>query len=87
MPGTTLQKQQRAEVEKMQHLVTTDDQIVELFTRVKEASKAQLENGVITTIDYLQTVNQEDQSRQTKLTHQLQLLKAQVDYQTISGKQ
>ena len=80
-------KQQKAEVDKMQQLVTTDDRIVELLTRVKEASKAQLENGVITTIDYLQTVNQEDQSRQTKLTHQLQLLKAQVDYQTISGKQ
>jgi len=58
-----------------------------LKQQVKEAAKAQLENGVITANDYLREVNAEDQARQSRITHQLQLLQAQINYQTISGKQ
>jgi outer membrane protein TolC len=80
-------KQQQSEVEKLQQLVATDDDIIDLRTQVKDAAKAQLENGVITANDYLREVNAEDQARQAQITHQLQLLQAQINYQTISGKQ
>jgi outer membrane protein TolC len=46
-----------------------------------------LQNGVITVNDYLREINDEDQARQTLITHQVQLLQAQINYQTISGKQ
>jgi len=80
-------KQQRSEVDKLQKLVDTDNAIIDLRTKVKDAAKAQLENGVITANDYLREVNAEDQARQSLITHQIQLLQAQINYQTISGKQ
>lgn len=80
-------KQQGSEIEKLNQLVATDDAIIDLRVQVKEAAKAQLENGVITANDYLREVNAEDQARQSRITHQLQLLQAQINYQTISGKQ
>lgn len=78
-------KQQQSEIDKINQLITKDDEIIELRTSVKDAAKAQLENGVITANDYLREVNAEDQARQSKITHQLQLLQAKINYQTISG--
>ena len=72
--------QQDAEITKMQKLLATDDEIIGLRVKVKEAAKAQLDNGVITANDYLREVNAEDQARQTKITHQLQLLQARINY-------
>ncbi|MCX6318946.1 MAG: TolC family protein [Bacteroidetes bacterium] len=80
-------KQQEAEIKKWQQLSNTDNEIISLRESVKEAAKAQLENGVITASDYLREVNAEDQARQSLITHQLQLLQAQLNYNTISGKQ
>ena len=83
--NTTL-KQQQSEIDKLQQLIDKDAAIIDLRVKVKEAAKAQLENGVITANDYLREVNAEDQSRQALITHQVQLLQAQINYQTISGK-
>ena len=80
-------KQQQSEIEKLQKLIAADNEIIDLRIKVKDAAKAQLENGVITANDYLREVNAEDQSRQSLITHQVQLLQAQINYQTISGKQ
>jgi outer membrane protein TolC len=83
---TTQLKQQQSEIEKWQQLVATDREIIDLRIKIKDAAKAQLENGVITANDYLREVNAEDQARQSLITHQVQLLQAQINYQTISGK-
>lgn len=79
--------QQQSEIEKLQQLVASDDEIISLRAQVKDAARAQLQNGVISANDYLREVNAEDQARQTLITHQLQLLQAQINYQTISGNQ
>lgn len=83
----TALKQQQAEVDKYQELVATDAAIIDLRQSVKEAAKAQLENGVITANDYLREVNAEDQARQSLITHNIQLLQSQINYQTTAGKQ
>src|SRR5258706_3043185 len=80
-------KQQQSEIDKLSQLVASDNGIIALRKTVTDAAKAQLENGVITANDYLKEVNEEDQARQSLITHQLQLLQAQINYQTISGKQ
>jgi outer membrane protein TolC len=80
-------RQQRSEIDKWQQLVASDNEIIDLRKSVTDAAKAQLENGVITANDYLNQINEEDQARQALITHQLQLLQAQINYQTISGKQ
>ncbi|WP_207421902.1 TolC family protein [Desertivirga brevis] len=77
--------QQKAEIEKLELLVDTDKQIIALREKVKTAASAQLENQVITTSDYIREVNAADQARQMLVTHQLQLLQAQLNYSTIAG--
>lgn len=80
-------KQQQAEIDKLKKLIASDNEIITLRKSVTDAAKSQLENGVITANDYLKEVNAEDQARQNLITHQVQLLLAQINYQTISGKQ
>lgn len=78
-------KQQNGELNKLDELLKTDDEIVALRADVKNAAQAQLENGVITSNDFLNKVNAEDQARQNKLVHTIQLLMAQYNYKTTSG--
>lgn len=80
-------KQQEAELSKLQQLIGTDQAIIDLREKVKTASNAQLENGVITASDFLREVNAEDQARLLLINHKLQLLQAQINYRTISGNQ
>lgn len=84
--NTNLQlTQQREEIAKYQSLLETDAAIVALRDNIKSTAMAQLENGIITTNDYLQQVNAADKAEQNQLIHQIQLLLAQYTYQTISG--
>ncbi|HLG38880.1 MAG TPA: TolC family protein [Chitinophagaceae bacterium] len=80
-------KQQGSEIDRLQQLIASDNEIINLRKSVTDAAKAQLENGVITANDYLKEVNAEDQARQSLITHEVQLLQAKINYQTISGKQ
>lgn len=80
-------KQQQWEIEKFNQLIDTDVGIIDLREQVKVAASSQLENGVITANDYLREVNAENQARQALITHRLQLLQAQINYQTTLGKQ
>ena len=80
-------KQQQSEIDKMKSLIASDEEIISLRAGVTEAAKAQLQNGVLSANDFLKEVNDEDQARQTLVTHQVQLLQAQINYQIISGKQ
>ncbi|MBL0310924.1 MAG: TolC family protein [Bacteroidetes bacterium] len=78
-------KQQNAELDKLNDLIKSDDEIIGLREEVKNAAKAQLENGVITSSDFLTKLNAEDQARQNRLIHHIQLLMAQYNYKTTSG--
>lgn len=80
-------RQQSAELKKLQQLIGTDQAIIDLREKVKTASNAQLENGVITASDFLREVNAEDQARLLLIAHKLQLLQAQINYRTLSGNQ
>jgi len=84
--NTTLKKQQ-SEIEKYLQIAGRDEEIIDLREQVKKASLAQLENGVITADDYLRMVTEESQARQSLIIHQIQLLQAQINYQTTLGKQ
>ena len=73
-------KQQQREMEKLKELINKDKQIITLKTSVKEAAQAQLENGIITSSDYIRELNEEDQAKQNLLLHMIQLLKAEQTY-------
>jgi outer membrane protein TolC len=78
-------KQQNGDIEKYQQLIQSDDDIIKLRQSVKQASAVQLQNGVITTNDYLDDINAEAQARQDRLLHEVQLLISQYNYKTTAG--
>jgi outer membrane protein TolC len=84
--NTTLSlTQQNQELTKLQTLLKTDDELIQLRTGIKETSKVQLEQGVITANDYLRELTAEDQARQNKLLHEIQLLTTLYTYQITLG--
>lgn len=67
-------RQQNAELDRLRQLLAADDEIIALRESIKKSSAAQLENGVINTSDFLREVNAEDQARQNRIVHGIQLL-------------
>jgi outer membrane protein TolC len=78
-------RQQNTEIEKMENLILSDGEIIQMRGRIKTTTQNQLENGTATTNDYLIQLNAEDQAKQNQILHQIQLLMAQYNYQTTSG--
>jgi outer membrane protein TolC len=79
-------KQQSAEIRKWASMFPMDEEIIGLREQVREATQAQLDNGVANASDYIREVNAADQARLQKLLHKLQWLQAIVQYQTIAGQ-
>ncbi|MHA4812583.1 TolC family protein, partial [Flavitalea flava] len=77
--------QQQEEISKYQELIDQDQEIISLRTSVKTASNAQLQNGVLTSHDYITQVNAESQARESLILHQVQLLQSQYNSKTTSG--
>lgn len=77
--------QKSSDIKRLEELIMVDNQVVALRVNIKNTAAAQLENGVITSSDYLREVNAEDQSQQSLLLHEIQLLIANYDYRNISG--
>jgi outer membrane protein TolC len=78
-------RQQNAELDRFRKLLATDDEIITLRESIKTTSAAQLENGVINTNDFLREVNAEDQARQNKILHGIQLLMSEYSLDNTLG--
>jgi len=79
-------RQENNEILKLEELLSTDDEIVDLRSTIKLTALNQLENGVINTNDYLREVNAEDSARQSKILHEIQLRMAQYNLLTTLGQ-
>jgi len=77
--------QQLQEIDKLKKLIEVDKSIIDLRTSVKETAKAKLENGVITSNDYIRDLNAEDTAKQNLEIHKIQLLLAQYNYKITTG--
>lgn len=77
--------QQQVNAQQYDDMISQDQQIIALRTSVKNAAVAQLENGVITSHDYISQVNAENQARQNLVLHEIQLLQIQYNSKNTSG--
>lgn len=71
--------QNNNDLDKIQQLIAKDNELVILRESIKTASLAQLENGVITTSDYLREVNELDRAKNQKIIHEIQYLLTQYN--------
>lgn len=69
-------KQQQTEIEKLQQIISNDDEIIRLRENIKKAANVKVENGTSTVTDLIREINAENQARQTKSLHEIQLIMA-----------
>jgi outer membrane protein TolC len=65
--------QQEIEIEKLISLIEDDKQIIILRKQIKDNASFQLDQGIITSNEYITEVNQEAQALLTKSSHEIQL--------------
>lgn len=75
----------QAEIAKYQDMISKDAQIVKNRQQIIRAAKSQLENGAITSTEYLTELNAENTAELNLLLHQVQLSVAIAQYNTLSG--
>ena len=78
--------QQSEQLKKLQKLIEQEKENVTLRQSIAQAAQVQLDNGVITTHEYLQKVNAQHLAQQTLLLHQIQLLQIQENQNRINGQ-
>lgn len=72
--------QQRIEIEKMDELIRSDDEIVRLRSNIRKSAEVKLENGVASVTDLIREIHAEDLSRQQQAAHRIQRLLAIYTY-------
>ena len=69
-------KQEVNEIEKLQSVIGSDDEIIQLRQNIKKSATVKLDNGTITVSDLIREINAENQAKQMKSVHEIQLLMA-----------
>ncbi|SKB61182.1 Outer membrane protein TolC [Soonwooa buanensis] len=77
--------QQKENVQKYSEMIDQDYKTITLREQVTKSASAQLANGVITTHEYIQKMNNENAAKQNLILHQTQLLQAQYNLKFKSG--
>lgn len=78
--------QQEIEIRKLERMIAVDEQIIALRSKVRSTAAVQLEEGVISSTDFVREVNAEDQAKQDRVLHETQLLLAKAKYEYTSGQ-
>ncbi len=77
------QTQQRSKINQLKNALKSDNELIALRSKIKETSQVQLENGIITSADFIREANAENQARQMKSLHEIQLIQAEYDLEQI----
>jgi outer membrane protein TolC len=74
------------EVKKMEELLLSDGEIIQIREKVIKSSDAQLKNGVITSSEYLVELTNLFEAKNILKTHEVQLAATKSNYEIIKGK-
>jgi len=77
--------QQQEEIAKLEKMLVMDAKIVETKTSIRKSSSSQLDNGIITSSDFIVDLNSENQSQFNLKLHEIQLMMAKENYNTTLG--
>jgi outer membrane protein TolC len=73
-------------INKAEQLLKIDEELVALRENIAKHSASQLENGTITSADYIVDLNAVTQANINKKSHKVQLYQAVAGYNTLAGK-
>ncbi len=75
-----------AEITKFADMLVKDQELIDLRTRITKTASSQLDNGVITSSDFITRFNEEIQAKMNRELHRIQLVKAKMNYLFTLGK-
>ncbi|MCB0485134.1 MAG: TolC family protein, partial [Flavobacteriaceae bacterium] len=78
--------QQLSEIQKLISIIDADEEIVKLREEVLNSANSQLQNGVITSSQYITELTNLYESQNELSTHKIQLKLAKATYNTIKGQ-
>lgn len=73
------------EIDKYRKLLEQDEEVIQLLGSVLNSARAQLDNGVITTHEYISKLNEENRARQNRIFHRIRLIQAYYNYRNTTG--
>ncbi len=74
---------EQTNIEKARQLMINDEELLELYSSISKAYASQLNNGTITSSEYVQQLNKEQEARANLELHKLQMHIAIVNYNTL----
>ncbi|MDO9613632.1 MAG: TolC family protein, partial [Bacteroidota bacterium] len=77
--------QQNKQIDQLTQLLKSDQELIQVRERITKTSASKLENGTITTADYLQDLNAETTAKLMLETRKIQLKEARVKLANIRG--
>ena len=79
-------EEQDYEIKKMEQLLLSDGEIIQIREKIIKSSDAQLKNGVITASEYLVELTNLFEAKNILKTHEVQLAATKSNYDIIKGK-
>ena len=79
-------KNEKARIDIYEKALKSDEEIIKLREEVTESARAKLDNGVITSTDYISELTAETQAKLKYETHKIQLVQSKVNYLYIKGE-
>ena len=75
----------RSEIENLRQQMKEDRQVLQLYEDIVASYASKLDNGTITSAEFIEQLNNRKDAQMQYELHQIQLEKAKVDYNLISG--
>lgn len=69
-------QEQKSTIEKLEKLVSSDEEVLRLRKRIRESAEAQVDRGVMSVTELLDNISQENEASLGKIIHEMELLKA-----------
>ena len=79
------QKEAESDIDKYEAMLRKDSEIIELREKVLEATTSQLQNGAITSSEYITELNNLYEAKIDQQLHEVQLALAKANYKVIKG--
>ena len=76
---------EQRKIDQLRQILESDQELIAIQERITKSSGSRLENGAITTSDYIKDLNAEVAARITFESHKIQLEAAKVNYRNIQG--
>jgi outer membrane protein TolC len=78
-------KQGSNEIEKQKEIIRSDEEIVQLKSRIRNAYQLKYDNGMCSMNDVINAINRESEAKCSQGLHQVQLLLSLYNYKTKTG--